>query len=1141
MTNKLLTDLAREANNINPLVMSNLFGAGKSLVVSSICDSEKSILVICESNSVAGLAKEELEFFSHGQGYELIFIPDAETLPYDQESPHPSLVSLRAKAFNRLLTSTNKKIVLTSVSNMIQRISSVDYWKSGYLDFSVGDIFNYQSIFDRLIGFGYTLVKGDVSSLGEFSLKNSVFDIYPFGHMGPYRIRVDSSSRVSTINEFSIVTQRSGVSTDCFRALVTKELPVDSDSVTNFKKSFRREFGRVIGHPIYEAVSSGELPSGIEYFLPLFQNQTSTLFDILLDSNDFSLVCFGDIEKSLSVNLNKIERRFNDIKGDEKRKVLPPSMLWIDRDEFNLRASSFSRISLFTDFVPETIDAKIVGNGVERQKNIPETANCIEGLIETSKKVVFCYHSNVREEQIQTILNLLQIEFYGASSWQDALSAESAVVIVRAPIEVGFRVVLDSTVVVSERDLFGQPIYAKNEGNFDEGIDYAGIQDLKNIEIGDPVVHISYGVGKFDGLKTMQIHGVNREYMSLSFAENASYYVPMDDLDYVSRYGGMSTENVTLDVMGSEKWIKGLSQAVTDIETTSHALLRIQAEKLAKKGTSFRKPGYEYHRFCKEFPFQETRDQSQAISDIIKDMTSITPMDRTVVGDVGFGKTEVAMRAAFIAALSGYQVAVVVPTSLLAQQHFENFTTRFSSFSSIKVGYLTKSKDEKETLRRMRDGTVHIVISTHRLLQDDVVFSNLGLLVIDEEHRFGVYQKELLRAKRTNLDVLSMTATPIPRTLSMSMSGIRDLSVIATPPAKRLSIRTIVCKDEDSIVNESIQRELLRDGQVFILHNVVETIHGVAEYVKNLIPGIRVGVCHGQMKEKDIETTMGSFYKKEFDVLVCTTIIETGIDVPNANTILIMNSENFGIAQLHQLRGRVGRSHHQAYAYLLTSKPILGDNAFKRLKAMEKATSLGEGFVLANHDLEIRGSGELLGEEQSGHIKNIGFALYMRLLNRAIEIIRAGGSNVGVTDITDNIKFDLNISGLIDCNYIENDFDRLSYYKRFASSSSVEIIDAIVSEMQDKYGDVPQYTVDLINLNKLKCEFRRIGIKKIVVNNDGGYIDLEERTLIDTDKFINLAERPGNALVGPRSLNFQLSTTQEDRIDKVSLLINSLL
>lgn len=1138
MKNKFEQLISMLGDTCSQQTLSEVTGASRSLAISNLfSQTDKTILVICENNHQAEAIHKEIGFFNDIGRDNLFYIPDTETLPYDQESPHSGLISERARAFHDLaMRQKSNRIVITSISNVIRNTSSISHWKEEFISINKGDGVSTDSVKQKLLDLGYNEVDLEVSNSGEFCFKNNIFDVYPVGMTGTIRIRLKDGI-VTSLEKVNINTQRSEDEVDGIIALPAKEIPIDEKAIDKFRLKFRRNFGRGLGQPLYESVISGNFPSGIEYFLPLFQEETSTLFDYLPKGDKTLLVLNGDIEKAFEKSWSQINKRYEDLQSDKERKLLSPEQLWVTDDEYNIAIKEHPSIALRAEKEEGSISLSSELTHIERKQNIQGTMEQLDEWMDKAEKVIFCLHSSAREDQLHVICEMMDEELHHKNNWNDVVNSDEKLFLITSPVDEGFYLRNEGIVVITEKELFGQPIFAKNEDNLEEGANYQAIQDLKNLEVGDPVCHVKYGVGRYKGLTVMQISGIDREYLQIGYAQDASGFVPMDELDFVSRYGGMSTDKAPLDIMGSEKWLKGLNSAIGDIEVTAQALLRIQAERQVQEGTVFKKPTFKFQKFCREFPFQETRDQKTAISDIITDMTSSRPMDRTVVGDVGFGKTEVAMRAAFLAAESGFQVAIMVPTTLLAQQHYENFKTRFSSFNfNIKCLSRFDKKTEKSVLKEMKEGTVDIVIGTHRLIQKDIEFNNLGLLVIDEEHRFGVKHKEKLRGMRSNLDVLSMTATPIPRTLSMSLHGIKDLSIIATPPAKRLSIRTIVGRQDNAIVSEAIQREKMRDGQVFVLHNTIESIYDRAKEIEELVPGIRVGVGHGRMKEAELESTMASFYKHEFDVLVCTTIIETGIDVPNANSIIMDSADRLGLAQLHQLRGRVGRSHHQAYAYLLTNTE--SETAHKRLEAMEKATNLGEGFVLANHDLEIRGAGELLGEDQSGHIQNIGFALYMRLLERAIDIIQNGGDIQDLFETSDNMKLDISISGLIDTRYIENQQARLSMYKRFASVTEIQELISTQDELDDRFGELPENTINLIDISKLRCYLKQIGVKKLLANAEGGIIQLGHSISISNEKLLELIENDPEhyELNGPGCIRFKQNT--KDRDERFEYLIS---
>ncbi|WP_170968538.1 transcription-repair coupling factor [Psychromonas sp. SP041] len=1103
--------------------MEGFHGSSLGLAISEIfSEQNKTTLIICDSNAHADNIYKEIIFFSDFSQERVVLIPDTETLPYDNESPHSELISERALAFHKLSNVDKPLLVIASLSNVLRKTSSKAHWANQFI-ISVGDTTSTEIIRERLNYLGYKEDPRELSDFGQFSIRNSIVDIYPMGSKHPVRVRLENDC-VKRIDSIFLSTQLSSDNHfDTVTVLPAHEMPVNDDSRDHFRLKFRRTFKKALGNYYYESVLSGELPLGIEYFLPLF-GEVESVFDYM--PQDSVIIKTGDLTKSLKNSINYINHRYEDLSGDPSRNLVRPEQLWLTESDFEENVAAAAKVITLKEGGKKLL---AVPNGIGRQETISQTVSMLTEKLGSLNKIVFCLSSQIRENQLEIISEMSFGSISHCKTWKEAIDSKEKVTLVYGDIDSGFTLLKNKIVLVTEKELFGQAIFAKKEEE-DDAISYNQIQDLKSLKIGDPLVHIKSGVGRYDGLVAMPVQGVNREYMRIKYAESASIFVPMDELDMVSRYGGMSTENIPLDKSGTPKWKKGLEKAVENIKTTAKSLIEFKHSQKLIYGVQFKKPGFEYHKLCKEFPFTETRDQRKAVDDIITDMTSPHPMNRTIVGDVGFGKTEVAMRAAFIAASQGYQVAIMVPTTLLANQHYENFKERMSSFD-FEIDCLSiysTAKAEKEAVKRIASGQTKIVIGTQRLVQKDIQFDNIGLVVIDEEHRFGVNDKKKLREMSIKLDTLTLTATPIPRTLSMSLYGVRDISIIATPPAKRLSIRTIVSKESEKTTQEAVYRELMRDGQVFILHNSVKTIAQRASEIQEMFPDKKVEFAHGRMKDDQMEKIMAKFYRHDFDVLVCTTIIETGIDVKNANTIIIEDADRFGVSQLHQLRGRVGRSTRQAYAYLM-HKPAVSDSATKRLKALETATKLGDGFVLASHDLEIRGAGELLGEDQSGHIQSIGFALYMRLLNKALDMIEHGEEINELYDSASDVKIDLNISSLIDDNYIENEQARLSMYKRFASVTQVSELIAIQDEIIDRFGEMPETTKNIIDVSKVRCYFKKIGIKKLSMSNSEGVIILREDTALSRDKLEKLVEsNPGYTSDGKNKLMFKSKTNGRD-------------
>lgn len=1106
-----------------------LFGSAKSLAVSdAIKLTKNSVMVVCPSDDEAERIYHELTFFCDKQPHSVCYFPETETLPYDLESPHSGLVSRRAKILMELATSQEKRVIVLSIHALMQRVACKEHWATSYVSFEVGLPFDAENIIKQLGDLGYHEEELEVSAPGHFVLRNTVFDIYPIGSDTPYRIKLNES-RIGAIFTLDVNLQHSKQAAFSFIAQPAREMPIHSEAISLFRQKYRAYFEGGTKDEVYQEVSKGLLPPGVESYAPFFQQSTETLFDYLPDGDDTAIFLVGTVLTSAKNYLSQIEARYNDLKNDPSRKVLPPEMNWLTEFEFKQRLSKHAVILTASGSMKNAVlDFGAKNTMLERKSGIQDTMEMLQPIMAQSDRVLFCLRSEVRMEEVDLLCQLMGYQLKKIQAWGEFSELEKgSVACVISDVDEGFYLDSEKTLLVTEKELFGQPIFIKSDNADESAINYQAIQDLQTLVNGDPIVHAKYGVGRFNGLVTMDFHGVEREYLTILYANDAIAYIKMEDLDLVTRYSGLAVDKAPLDEMGSEKWLKELELAIGNIKETAQSLIALKNEKKKRRGNACQKPGYQFYRFCNEFPFQETRDQKAAVEDIIKDMTSPYPMERLVCGDVGYGKTEVLMRASFVAVESGFQVAVMVPTTLLANQHYESFKKRFASFP-VRIECLTRhdKKEEKNILKEISDGQIQIVIGTHRLIQSDVRFKNIGLMVIDEEHRFGVNHKEQIKSVRKNLDVLSLTATPIPRTMSMALHEIRDMSIIATPPAKRLSIRTFVKQEDPSITREAIQRELMRNGQVFYLHNRVETIEQKANDIRNLIPGLRVKVAHGQMDENELESVMSDFYKHNFDVLVCTTIIETGIDVPRANTILIDDADRLGLAQLHQLRGRVGRSHHQAYAYLFV-KAEATDNATKRMEAMTKATNLGDGFILATHDLEIRGAGEILGEEQSGQIFKIGFSLYMRMLEKAVEMLKAGQSIEEFSDLDDEMNIDIQISGLIDKDYVTNERARLSIYKKFASINNQAGLAKLKDDLEDSYGPLPKNAENLLSIARLRCYLKKIDVIKLVVGDEDGTLMLRNRRSQRVNKLIDLAESDPSVftLTGPYSIKFTKRTS----------------
>ena len=991
------------------------------------------------------------------------------------------------------------------------KLPPVNYILGHSFTVKVGDTLDLDQLKLNLVSAGYQAVDS-VFEHGEFCIRGAILDIFPMGSDQPFRIEL-FDDEVDSIRWFNAETQRSTETTESIQLLPAKEVPLDKSGIRTFKHRWFDFFEcDPKESPLYTDVTKQIAPGGIEYYLPLFFEETATLFDYLPQS--CQLIFNQDLEKGLQHNWKDIEHRYEERRHDIRHPVLPPNEIYLNDNQTFAQFKLYGRIKTFPENIKEQAGhfnfalPALPSLQVNHKHDNPLAA--LESfLMENNEAVVFCVESAGRREALLELLERINISPQIIDSWHDLIEHEFEFAITTAPIEDSFYSQQLNAWLISENALFGERIRQSRRQKQEKDQSENVIRNLTELTMGAAVVHIDHGVGRYRGMQTIEVDGDATEFVMLEYADQAKLYVPVSSLHLISRYSGADTDLAPMHKLGTEKWSAQRRKALEKIRDTAAELLEIYAKREAKPGTSCKFPRDDYDIFKSDFPFEETVDQKSAINAVITDMMRANPMDRLVCGDVGFGKTEVALRAAFIAIQNGMQVAVLVPTTLLAQQHYETFRDRFADWP-IRVESLSRFKTgqaKSKSLTMLEDGSADIVIGTHKLLQGDVKFKNLGLLIIDEEHRFGVQQKEKVKALRAEIDILTMTATPIPRTLNMAMSGVRDLSIIATPPARRLAVKTFVKIWDEHLIKEAVLREILRGGQVYFLHNEVKTIDKAAEDLAKLIPEARIGVAHGQMSERQLESVMSDFYHKRFNVLMCTTIIETGIDIPNANTIIIERADKFGLAQLHQLRGRVGRSHHQAYAYLLApQEKKVSKDAEKRLDAITNAQDLGAGFMLATHDLEIRGAGELLGEEQSGHIQNVGFSLYMELLDRAVEAIKEG-RELSLDDPTEQqAEINLRIPALIPEDYLPDVHNRLILYKRIAGAKNEGELRDLQVEMIDRFGLLPQQVKYLFQVTELKFKLASLGIVKLDAGDSQGRMEFGAQTTIDPYTMVRLVQ-----------------------------------
>lgn len=1109
------------------------------------------ILTITPDNLTASRLAAAVKFFSP----DLIVLnfPDWETLPYDHFSPHQDIISQRLATLAQL-PHVKSALLLVPITTLMQRLAPLRYIQATSLVASCGEKRSIEELRNDLQSGGYHCVS-QVVMRGEFAVRGSILDIFPMGSDQPIRIDfVDEE--IDSIRYFDPDTQRSIEKVEKIALLPAREYPLTESAINCFRQQWRENFiGNPLNCPFYEAVSQGHSFAGIEYYLPLFFSQTQLLFDYL--PKETLLLSVNDIHRSAEQFWREINQRYEQLKHNVIQPILAPAQLYIDIDELFKRVKEFPRVLLQTassdiaelgqQFAIHSLPNLTVDHKLE-QPLMHLTAFLNEFLAVPTARVLFCVESAGRREVLLDLLAKIAISAKRCTSWQEFLQFPAAIQITIAPLETGFywQSSAFAFALIGEAQLFGNQVIQKHNVKI-KGLDNRTIiRNLAELTEGSPVVHIDHGVGRYRGLQHLKVGEQESEFLIIEYAANDKLYVPVAALDLISRYSGSDYEHAPLHRLGSDQWEKAKRKAAEQMRDVAAELLDIYAHRAADKGYAFQCPDEDYAAFSAQFPFTETQDQQQAIVQVINDMTSERTMDRLVCGDVGFGKTEVAMRAAFLAIQSNKQVAILVPTTLLAQQHYQNFSDRFAEWP-VHIEMISRfrsNSEQKKIIEQLQKGKLDILIGTHKLLNKDLQFPRLGLLIIDEEHRFGVQQKERLKALRAQVDILSLTATPIPRTLNMALSNLRELSIIATPPARRLSIKTFVQMRNTHLIREAILRELLRGGQVYFLHNQVDTIAKTANELTNLVPEANIRVAHGQLPERELERIMADFYHQRFNVLICTTIIETGIDVPTANTIIIDRADKFGLAQLHQLRGRVGRSHHQAYAYLMTPpKEVMTADAIKRLEAFTSLEDLGAGFTLAMHDLEIRGAGEILGEQQSGNMQAIGFSLYMELLEQTVNALKSGKEPALKPFIARGPEIDLQLSALIPESYLPDVHTRLVLYKRIAHAKDEQELETLQVEMIDRFGLLPQAVKNLFQLTELKLLAHKIGIKKLVSGSQGGYIEFNEKPTINPSHILQLVQKNPlhYKLEGPTRLRFSIEQcSPESRVATIYSLLQQI-
>jgi len=1140
-----------------------LYGSSLALAIveSSRQHTNGPLVIIVEDVIHADTLTKEIEFYKD-EKQTLFHLPDWETLPYDIFSPHQDIIAERLTTLYALQKIRGGDILIIPLNTLAQRLAPKSYIQGNVLSLKINQKLNIDNFRRDLEASGYINVS-EVMEHGEFAIRGSIIDLFPASSSMPYRIDL-FDDEIETIRCFEPQSQRSDNKVEQIELLPAREFPSDEAGIKKFRERYRELLsGDPLNSIIYKSVSDGIMPAGIEYYLPIFfdDHELNTLFDYLPRSSLY--IAPLELQQHLEVFETEVNQRYEQRRHNIERPILSPEYLYQTSAEIS-HALEQNRV-IYTSknkAIEGETDAKKYNANVKTppdlilQTRLEEPAQALSRYINDfttteNGRLLFVAETSGRREVLIELLRNHKIYPRLCQSWQEFISCEDKICISVSEITQGLVLLASSTVstdigVITEAQIYGQRAIQKRRRKKRGADSDAIVQNLTDLTIGAPVVHIDHGIGRYLGLQKLKGDGYDAEFLLLEYASNAKLYVPVSCLHLISRYTGASAEHAPLHRLGSGQWEKARKKAAQQARDVAAELLDIHARRAAVQGRCYAIDENEYASFCNSFPFEETPDQETTIHAVLDDLRSPQPMDRVVCGDVGFGKTEVAMRAAFAVASTGKQVAILVPTTLLAQQHYQNFGDRFADWP-ILVACLSRfnsAKKQKEILTDLANGKVDIVVGTHKLLQKTVKYHDLGLIIVDEEHRFGVRHKEHVKSLRAEIDILTLTATPIPRTLNMSLAGIRDLSIIATPPMQRHSINTFVTQWSDALIKEACQRELKRGGQIYVLHNEVKSIEKITQQIQVLVPEARVEFAHGQMLEKQLEQVMLDFYHQRFNILVATTIIESGIDVPTANTIIINKADRLGLAQLHQIRGRVGRSHHRAYAYLLTPpEAVMTEDAKKRLAAIESLEDLGVGFTLATHDLEIRGAGELLGESQSGQISEVGFTLYSELLDRAVKALKQGKVPDPDAPLHAGIEIDMGLPALIPDDYVYDIHQRLMLYKRIASASSEEFLDDIRVELIDRFGLLPDYLKNLFTVTAIKLEAQDIGIINIQVVDSGIKLKFNEQPNINHVKLIEMIQTQPSLYHFDGKQTFRILQTKdeiEQRGKQISHVINML-
>ena len=1122
---------------------TRLAGSADALALARLASEEKPLSVITATALDAQRLLDEIRWFSPELRASLL--PDWETLPYDQFSPHQDLVSERLATLYRIQRGEFDVAVVPAATALV-RLCPPAYLAGHTFFLKTGEKLSLERLREQLAIAGYQHVT-QVVSPGEVCFRGGLIDLFPMGSALPYRLDLDDDL-IDTIKTFDVDTQRTLYSVNEIRMLPAREFPLDDAGRARFRGRWRELFeGDPSKKRLYRDVSNGVPAAGIEYYLPLFFESVATLFDYLPGGSTLAL--HHDVAEAIQEFWRDANSRYKMAGGDPDRPLVAPAQLFVPAEEFYVRAQAFARVDLLDKPDEENrqpLEALALPPlAVDRRAQDPIAA--LKRFLETSGlRVMIAAESPGRRETMASYFAEYGLTLPACATFQEFTQSSAKSALCVSPLSHGFIVPAEGWAVVTEAELYAGVVRRRGHGA-DKRTSVEGmLRDLSELKIGEPVVHEQHGIGRYQGLVTLDLEDGKSEFLLLEYEGGDKLYVPVSQLGVIGRYSGAQPEEAPLHKLGSGQWEKAKARAARQVRDTAAELLALYAKRASRLGHSFSIRQHDLEAFADGFGFEETPDQAAAIEAVVADMAAGKPMDRLVCGDVGFGKTEVALRAAFAAVADSKQVVILCPTTLLAEQHLQTFSDRFADWP-VRIAELSRfrsSREASEIVKKLETGEIDIVIGTHKLLSRNVKLKRLGLVIIDEEHRFGVRQKEALKKLRAEVDVLTLTATPIPRTLAMSLEGIRDFSVIATAPEKRLAIKTFVAPWSEGLIREAVMRELRRGGQVYFLHNEVETIEKMKERLGRLLPEARLAVAHGQMRERELERVMREFTAQRCNVLLCSTIIETGIDIPTANTIVINRADRFGLAQLHQLRGRVGRSHHQAYAYLLTpGEEALGVQAKKRLEAIQMMEELGSGFYLAMHDLEIRGAGEILGEEQSGEIQEVGFSLYARMLDRAVRRLKAGKA-ADVEDAIDiSTEVNLHVPALLPETYCSDVHERLSLYKRLADTETREELDALREELVDRFGELPEPARALLECHRVRIAARPLGIARVDATHEAVQLQFIKNPPLDGAKVIEFIRKRGRGakLAGPEKLRVEAKMPAwQERAQQVKDILHQL-